>query len=171
MTAYPSTLPPPLISGYQVDVSVGVSAVVFENGRTRQRRSVQNQRHNFSLSLVLSIAQLWEWQSWANRYGYDWHYLDLVSNFSGFTTSTAIPHYIRYTSDISIQPVSGGHVQVTVQAEMDINTLPLGIVTPTGDVIIGGTPASPNSSNSIQAGIPASPSTDFIIAGSPGLTA
>jgi hypothetical protein len=114
---------------------------------------------------------LWTWQAWANTYGYDWHYLNLISNYSGFTTDIAIPHYVRYTGDIQIQPLGANYFMVSFEAEMDLNTLPQGIVQVTGDWIIGGTPASPSNSNSIQAGTPASPSTDFIIAGSPGLSA
>jgi hypothetical protein len=171
VTDYPSSLPLPLIADYQVDITSGLSRVTFEHGNTRQRRSARRERHTFTLSLTLSVQELWTWQSWANQYGYDWHYLNLISNYSGFTDSIAIPHYIRYIGDISIQPLSGTHVMVRVPAEMDLNTLPLGIVQQTGDVYIGGTPAAPSNSNSIQAGTPASPSTDNIIAGQPGLTA
>lgn len=171
MTDYPDTLPVPQVADYQVSLTTGISRVVFEHGNTRQRRSARKERRTFSLSLVLTTAQLWEWQSWANQYGYDWHYLDLTSDYAGFTTGRTLPHYIRYTGDVSIQSLGGGYVKVLFQAEMDLNTVPLGILTPTGDVIIGGTPASPNSSNSVQAGTPASPSTDIIIAGTPGLTA
>ena len=72
---------------------------------------------------------------------------------------------------IAIEPVSAAHVRVSVEAEMDLNTLPLGIVDQTGNVYVAGTPASPSSANTIRAGTPASPSTDQIIAGTPGLTA
>jgi hypothetical protein len=171
VTTYPSSLPSPQIADYQVETFTGVSAVTFEAGNTRQRRSARQERYAFKLSVVLSKAELWTWQAWVNTYGYDWHYIDLISNFSGFTTDIAIPHYVRYTSDTTIQPLGGGYFRASFDAEMDLATLPLGIVQQTGDVIIGGTPADPSNSNSIQAGTPASPSTDFIIAGSPGLTA
>ena len=171
MTAYPSTLPLPQIDGYAVTVNTGVSAVRFENGNTRQRRSARQERHVFTLSLVLSMTELWTWQKWVNQYGYDWHYLDLTTSFAGFTSGRTLPHYIRYIGDIAIQPVSSAHVRVSVEAEMDLNTLPLGIIEQTGDVIIAGTPASPSNSNTIIAGSPASPSADQIIAGTPGLTA
>lgn len=171
MTAYPAGLPVPLIADYQAGVSSGVSAVAFEHGNTRQRRGVKAERHAFTLSMVLSTSQLWTWQSWANTYGYDWHYLSLTSSFSGSTGEAAIPHYVRYTGDISVRHLGGDYVMVSFQAEMQINSLPQGAIVPTGDVIVGGTPASPSSSNSIQAGTPASLSADFIAAGSPGFTA
>jgi hypothetical protein len=171
VTAYPSTLPLPTIGDYQVAITTGVSAVRFENGGTRQRRSAKQERHVFALSLVLTMTELWQWQSWANEFGYDWHYLNLTSSYAGFTAGRTLPHYIRYTGDINITPLSGTQVRVSLQAEMDLNTLPPGIVDQTGDVYIAGTPASPSSSNTIRAGTPAAPSADVIIAGSPGLTA
>lgn len=171
MTAYPAGLPVPLIADYQAVVSSGVSAVAFEHGNTRQRRSVRKERHVFTLSLVLSTSELWTWQSWANTYGYDWHYLNLTSNFSGLAGECAIPHYVRYTGDISIRHLGGDYVMVSFQAEMQVNSLPQGVIVPSGDIIVGGTPASPSNSNDVQAGTPASPSADFIIAGSPGFTA
>lgn len=168
---YPLGLPAPLVSGYQVDVNYGVTAVAFERGNTRQRKSVTTQRHVFGLSFVFSMTELWEWQSWANRFGYDWHYINLISSYSAANASRAIPHIVRYVGDISFQTVDLDHVRVSVQAEMDLNTLPLGDVILTGDWIIGGTPAAPSNSNSIQAGTPAAPSTNFIVAGSPGVPA
>lgn len=166
---YPSGLPTALVQDYRVEVSYGVSAVAFERGNSRQRKSVTTQRHVFGLSFVFTVPELWTWQSWANAQGYDWHYMDLISSYSG--AARAIPHLIRYIGDISFQTVDLEHVRVSVQAEMDLNTLPLGDIVPSGDWIIGGTPAAPSNSNSIQAGTPAAPSPDFIIAGSPGVPA
>ncbi len=168
---YPLGLPAPLVSGYQVDVAYGVTAVTFERGNTRQRKSVTTQRHTFGLSFVFTVPELWTWQSWANRYGYDWHYINLISSYSAANANRAIPHLVRYIGDISFQIVDLEHVRVSVQAEMDLNTLPQGDVILTGNWIIGGTPASPSNSNSILAGTPAAPSTDFIVAGSPGTPA
>lgn len=169
--SYPSGLPLPLVSGYGVNVDHGLSAVTFERGNTRQRRGVSRQRHVFSLSMILTIPHLWEWQSWANRYGYDWHLMDLQSSYSGAASTRLIPHTVRYISDISIQLIDHQRVQVSVQAEMDLDTLPIGIVVPSGDWYVGGTPASPSNSNNILAGTPAAPSSNVIIAGSPGLPA
>lgn len=172
MSSYPSGLPSPLVEDYSVDTRYGVSAVTFERGNTRQRRNASKQRQVFQLTVILTTAaQLWQWQSWANAYGYDWHLMDLVSNYSGAAGGVPLAHYVRYIGDPSIQLVGANNFRVTVQAEMDIDRLPIGIITPSGNVIIGGTPADPSNDNSIQAGTPASPSTDFIIAGSPGLTA
>lgn len=165
---YPSALPTALVQDYRVEVAHGVTAVAFERGNTRQRKRATTRRHVFGLSMVFTVPELWTWQSWANRYGFDWHYMNLISSYSG--AARAIPHLIRYIGDISVQTVDLEHVRVSVEAEMDINTLPLGEVIPTGDWIIGGAPDDP-SADFIIGVTPASPSTDFIIAGSPGVPA
>lgn len=172
MSNYPSTLPSPQLSGYQVVVDYGMSSVTFEHGNTRQRRGVKQERYFFTYSVVLTQYELWIWQSWANQYGYDYHYEYLETHYSGMTSSRAIPHYIRYISDITITPIDLERFVVTLQAEMDPNTRPLGVVEFTGNWYVGGTPAAPSNSNSIIAGTPASPSnSNTIIAGSPGFPA
>lgn len=164
---YPKTLPCPQIDGYGYSVDFGLSQVIFENGRGRQRRGVYSEKYIFDMSLVLSMEQVWEWQSWANQYGYNWHYMPLMSNFAGLQEATQIPHFIRYISDITLEPVDIGYMRASFQAEMDSNTPPKGIVEQTGDWITGGAPATP-SADIIIAGAPGSPSVDLIIAGSPG---
>lgn len=164
---YPSTLPCPQIDGYQIETDFNVSRVTFEHGNTRQRRYAEHEVHTFSLSLVLSIRQLWEWQSWANQYGYDWHWMQLESHYSAAGKNGLLPHYIRYISDISIAPVDADYVRVSFQAEMDLNTQPQGVVQVTRNWILAGVPLTP-STNWIVARTPDDPSTDHIIAGSPG---
>ena len=171
MAQYPVGLPIAQVSDYAVDINHGVSSVLFERGNTRQRHFARQERHSFTISIVLSLADLWTWQSWANQYGYDWHYMPMVSNYSGFTGSKPVPHYIRYTSDISIQMLGADYVRVSVQAELDVNTLPQGAVDFTGNWYVGGTPAAPSSSNWILGGTPAAPSANNIIAGSPAYPA
>jgi hypothetical protein len=164
---YPNNLPCPQIDGYSYDIDYGVTQVAFENGRARQRKMAATPKYIFNLSLVLSMRQVWEWQSWANLYGYDWHYMNLMSDQAGLREQTMIAHFIRYISDISFEPVDIGYMRATFQAEMDSNTLPKGIVERTGDWLLGGSVASP-SADLIVAGSPSSPSYEVIAAGSPG---
>lgn len=168
---YPISLPCPQIDSYQVVVDHGVTSVVFEHGNTRQRHNAKQERHFFALSMVFDIIQLAEWQSWANRYGYEWHIMPLESEYSGVIGQTLVNHTIRYTSDISIEPVDLRRFKVSVEAEMDLTTLPLGVVEFTGNWYRAGTPAAPSSTNWILAGTPAAPSANNIIAGSPGVPA
>jgi hypothetical protein len=170
MPTYPSTLPCPQIEGYQVNVDYGVAAVVFENGRRRQRRSASRERQIFSLSLVLTLPQLWTWQSWANQFGYPWHQMNLESHYAGLVGKTLVSHTIRYISDITIEPVDADYMRVSFQAEMDMDTLPAGIVQPSGNWIIARTPATPPT-DWIIAKTPAAPSTDTITAGTPATPA
>lgn len=170
---YPSTLPAPQVEGYQVTIISGTSGVTFENGMTRRRKGLAQKKHLFSLSLLLSTAQLWTWQKWANAYGYDWHWMNLASDLAGFRVDPTVPHFIRYISDIGIEPVDALHFRVSFEAEMDFNTLPPGIFEPTGNWIVARTPASPSSPDVVFAetagGV--APATDNITAGYPGLTA
>jgi hypothetical protein len=169
--SYPAGLPLPLVSEYSVEVSHGLTSVTFERGNTRQRRGVSLQRHVFGLSMTLTVPELWEWQSWANAYGYDWHYMDLTSSYAGSSGDNVIPHLVRYIGDVSLSFIDFDHVRVAVQAEMDVASLPVGTVVPSGNWYIGGTPASPSNSNAVIAGSPGSPSSSFIIAGTPSVPA
>lgn len=172
MTDYPSTLPAPQIAEYGVSNLFGVSAVRFETGHARQRRGAKRDKLYFIMSFVFTTPQLWEWQSWANLYGYDWHLMDLESQWSGLalTTESTIQHRVRYTGDITITTLGAGYVRATVQAEMDTDTIPQGVITVTGNWYIAGSPGSP-SSDRVIAGTPSAPSSNTIIAGSPGLPA
>lgn len=172
MAQYPATLPGPLVAEYGVNNVFGLTAVRFENGGSRQRRGAKRDRIVFALSFHFSTAQLWTWQSWANGEGYSWHTMELESAWSGLsgTGETVIPHTVRYISDIVIEPLGAGYVKATVQAEMDVNTLPQGIVVQTGTWYVARTPSNP-ATDRIIAGTPAAPSADVIIAGTPDLPA
>lgn len=168
---YPGNLPGPLVSAYSVETVVGVTSVAFENGNTRQRTAASVQKTSFDLTFVFTIVDLWQWQAWANAYGYEWHDMELASAYSGQSDSVLVTHRVRYTGDFVITLVDQRHVQVSIRAELDVNSPPAGAIVPSGDWIIGGTPDIPSSSNSIQAGTPAAPSANAIIAGTPGIPA
>lgn len=170
---YPSTLPCPQIEGYQISVVYGTSGVTFENGMTRRRKGMKQEQHVFQLSIVVSTAQLWQWQNWANAYGYEWHWMKLASDLAGFRDPPVAAHYIRYISDISIEPVDAKYFRVSVQAEMELNSVPAGTFDPTGNWIVAQTPASPSNLNLVSAETAAgiTPATDDIAAGYPGLPA
>lgn len=172
MAAYPDGLPLPQVAEYSVATVRGLGAVRFERGNTRQRRMVRRDRNVFSLAFVFTTAELWTWQSWANQYGYDWHTMSLESAYSGLSVTGAslIPHTVRYISDIAFQTIAAGIVRVSVQAEMDVTTIPQGILAPSGNWYVAGSPSSP-ATDKILAGTPAAPSTDTIIAGTPALPA
>ena len=173
MASDPIGLPNGQISDYSVATATGLAPIKFERGNTRQRRTAQRHKQSFTLSFVLTSSQLWTWQLWANENAYNWHTMLLESAYSGLSVSgqALIPHTIRYVSDISIQVISQGYLKATVLAEMDVTTLPQGIITITGNWIRAGIPATPSSANYYRAGIPATPSTDTLTAGSPAIPA
>lgn len=166
MADYPSTLPKPQIEGYQVQINYGHSGVTFENGNRRQRRGFKKEVYTFQFSLVLTTRQLWTWQSWANDFGYAWHWMDMQTDFVGTTPTTVTPHYIRYTDDISIEAIDQEHFRVTVQAEMDLNTAPRNPEGYSGNFIEAKTPSN-IATDIIVAGILSALSADLIIAGTP----
>jgi hypothetical protein len=168
MADYPSSLPLPLVADYAVQTVMGVSSVGFERGNKRQRRTSSRERHTFSLSFVFTTAQLWAWQSWANQSGYEWHLMNLESAYSALSDTGArlVPHYVRYTSDITIEALGNGYLRVLVAAELDLDRAPDGRITPTGNWYVSGTPAAP-ATNTITAGTPASPASNTITAGTP----
>ena len=170
---YPATLPCPQIEGYQVSVTYGTTGVMFENGITRRRHGPKKEMHIFSIALVLSTAQLWTWQSWANVNGYDWHWMGLASDVFGFRGTIMQKHYIRYISDITINPVDAKYFRVSFQAEMDINFTTPGIFEPSNRWLIGKRPVAPATPDVVIAEIApgVAPATDNISAGFPGLPA
>lgn len=172
MTDYPSTLPAPQIAEYGISNQFGLSSVRFENGQTRQRRGAKRDKLYFSFSFIFTTAQLWEWQSWANLYGYDWHQMDLESHWSGLTLTgeKIISHTVRYIGDITIMPLGGGYVKATVQAEMDTDTVPQNVVVVSGNWYVARTPSNP-ATDTIIAGTPSAPSANVIIAGTASVPA
>jgi hypothetical protein len=172
MTDYPTTLPAPQVADYSVQANIGLSAVTFENGNRRMRRMVREERHTFNLTFVFSTTQLWTWQSWANQFGFDWHLMNLESAFSGLSVSGSrlIPHYVRYTSDISIEALGNNYHRVAVAAELDLDRAPSVNITPTGIWYVAGTPAAP-ATNTITAGSPSAPAANTITAGTPAVPA
>lgn len=122
----------------------------------------------YDVTVVLTTKQLWDFQSWANMFGYDWHFMPLVSHYSGFAKSQgAIAHRSRFISDINISAMNADTFRVRVSVEIDPLTRPLGIVVRTGNWIIAGTSPAPSTPDWIIARTPANPSPDVIEAGTP----
>lgn len=171
---YPRDLPCPQIEGYQIDVDYGATSVTFERGNRRQRRAFTRETVLFNLSLVLSTSQLWTWQSWANQYGFDWHYMDMPSPFSGRVSETN-QHFIRYTGDFSIEAIDQQYFRVSLQAEFSLDTAVQAAAADSGNWVISGAPTvfgSPPAPLSIAsdwiiARTPDNLPADTIIAGSP----
>jgi hypothetical protein len=169
---YPVGLPLPQVDSYSLQLSMGFTSTVFEGGNTRQRRRAMRERYIFSLSFVLTTAQLWTWQSWANMYGYQWHTMLLASDYSDQAGLglTVVPHTIRYISNISFETLSVGIIRAYVGAEMNIGNIPSYVIVPSGNWYFAGTPPLP-SADIISSGTLNAPSINVVISGSPSIPA
>jgi hypothetical protein len=172
MTDYPKSLPCPTISEYKGIVDFGLLAVKFNRGNTRRRRMAANRLETYDLTFAYNAQQLWLFQTWANMFGYDWHYMPIVTHYSGFVNpQSVLLHRVRITSDIVTTALSADLFRVRVSIEVDTNSRPFGIIVPSGNWIIANTPVAPSSPDWIIAQTPSAPSTNTISAGTPVLPA
>jgi hypothetical protein len=172
MTDYPKILPCPLISEYKGAVDFGFTSVKFSRGNTRRRRQAGHRLETYELVFPYDTQQLWNFQSWANEFGYDWHYMPIITHYSGFVDpASTLPHRVRMTGDITVTAISADVFRVRISIEVDTISRPFGITVPSGDWIIADTPDSPSSPDWVIAQTPPSPSIDTITAGTPVLPA
>lgn len=169
---YPTLLPCPMVSDYKGVVDFSLSSVKFNRGNTRRRVMAFNRLESYDLTFAYNTQQLWTFQTWANQFGYDWHYMPIVTHYSGFVNpAKTLLHRVRIIGDLVITALGHDVFRVRVPIEVDTNTRPFGIVVPSGDWIIADTPDSPSTPDWIIAKTPASPATDTISAGTPVLPA
>jgi len=143
MVAYPGTLPLPAVQPYAMAAETGLSAVKFEHGNNRQRRGARRARQVFSLSFTLTVAELGQWMAWANGSGYGWELMSLAGPYSNCAVT---PHLVRLMSNPEVQMLTPAVAQVSVMAELNVESVHAGIVVYTGNRIIAGAPASPSAS-------------------------
>jgi len=168
MTDYPSLLPCPTVSEYKGAVDFRLTTVKFNRGNTRRRRQAANRLETYDLVFAYTAHQLWMFQAWANQFGYDWHYMPIVTHYSGFVDQAGtLLHRVRITSDVTITALSADMFRVRISVEVDTASRPFGITVPSGDWIIAKTPAAPATPDWIIAQTPPAPSTDTISAGTP----
>jgi hypothetical protein len=168
MTDYPHSLPCPLVATYKGDIDFGFSTVSFNRGNKRRRRLATVRLEKYDITFTFTTQQLWQFQAWANLFGYDWHYMPIVTHFSGFINPTGpLLHRVRIISDLAITAIGADTFNVKLSIEVDTASRPFGIIAPSGNWIIGGTPPLPSSPDRIIAGTPPSPSTELVMAGTP----
>ena len=167
--SYPRDFQCPQIKPYSVAVDMGVLRTAMEGGNQRQRRRYRIMPHLFRLEFIMQALDLGIWQTWVNKFAYDYFLMDLESMWSAIAGGITAPHLVRFTSDLDIENVTYGWVRVKCVAEISPNQWALaGPQIPTFMWIVGGTPLVPSSDNWIIAGAPTSPSMpDWITAGTP----
>lgn len=114
---YPATLPAPLINGYSLTVASGVIRSEIDTAQA-QRRVFSTMPHTYTLTFIMTVAQLGAWQQWADTYGYRWFEISLPSFYAGNDNLRISPVIIRLTSGISASNLSQDVVQIAVSAEM-----------------------------------------------------
>lgn len=116
-TAYPSTLPGPVIEGFSARVAMGVLRS-DDPTHQAQRRVHKTMPHSFSLVFRMTLAQWASWQLWVLANGYSWFEIDLPTLYAGRLTQNTAPALIRITSDLGATLLAADVVQVTVTAEL-----------------------------------------------------
>jgi hypothetical protein len=164
MEVYPDQYPCPRLSPYSYVVDMGVLRTPMDGGYSRQRRLYDVMPHALALEFVLPVSLLFSWQTWVNRYAYQYFSICLTTYFASEKGVDATPTIARFTSELRIELVEKGYVKIGVDCEIaptqEINT------PPGKDWIIAGAPGSP-STDWVIAGDPAGPASDFILAGTP----
>lgn len=115
-TAYPSTFPAPLISGFSMSVASGVIRAPME-GAQSQRRVFSTMPHVVSLSFAMSLTQWATWQPWVKSNAYGWFSLNLPSMYAGLDDNITSPTLIRFISPVTSVNMSDEYVQLSVAAE------------------------------------------------------
>jgi hypothetical protein len=118
---YPSTLPDPLIEGYQIDVDMGVVRTAFGSGVARQRRLYRNMPEIYTWAFTVPVKDLYVWQEWVKKNAYTWFKMNIFSSESSRQGSTKVctPHVVRFISELSITPLNRDqHVQISVTGEL-----------------------------------------------------
>jgi hypothetical protein len=156
------------VSDYKGAVDYLIGAVKFNRGNTRRRYKSNTRLEQYDLSFVYTTVQLDSFQHWANRFGFDWFWMPLVTHYSGFTVDeTPIPHRVRITSDLTITAITEKYFRVRFSIELDPTSIPTNVVVPSGNWIVANTPAAPSSPHWFVSDMPPAPSTGIILAGSP----
>lgn len=169
--SYPAFLPCPQVSDYKGTVDYLIGAVKFNRGNTRRRYKSNSRLEQYDLSFVYTTTQLGVFQTWANKYGFDWHWMPIVTHYSGLVDEQPIPHRVRIISDLAITAITDTYFRVRFSIELDPTSIPTNVVVPSGNWIIAQTPASPSSLNQFVSDMPFDISKRVILAGSPATPA
>ena len=117
MTAYPSTLPSPLLDGFSASVAMGVIRADLPMHEA-QRRVFTTMPHSFALTFKMSVIDWGIWYQWVSLNAYGWFTMNLPTMYAGLASQLVSPVLIRFTSDLSAANVTGSDVQITVAAEI-----------------------------------------------------
>ena len=115
-TAYPSTLPSPMLEGLSATVAMGVLRSDIPLAQA-QRRQFITMPHTFMLNFAMDISTLGTWFSWVQTNGYTWFTMPLPSLYAGYAGLDSQALLIRFISDIATVHLASNDVRVSVMAE------------------------------------------------------
>ena len=166
--SYPALLPCAQVSDYKGTVDYLIGAVKFNRGNTRRRYKSNTRLEQYDLSFVYTTVQLYSFQHWANKFGFDWFWMPLVTHYSGLVAQeTPVPHRVRITSDFAITAITEKYFRVRFSIELDPTSIPTNVVVPSNNWMIAKTPVAPSSPDWVIAGTPSAISLGVVLAGSP----
>jgi len=167
---YPSTLPDPLIEGYQIDVDMGVVRTAFGSGVARQRRLYRNMPEIYTWAFTVPVKDLYAWQEWVKSNAYSWFKMNIFSSDSSRQNPTKVctPHVVRFISELSITPLNRDqHVQISVTGELAPRSLYSPPAVLSDNWIVAKTPLDVATPDWIYPRRLFEVATDEIVAGSP----
>ena len=167
MIKYPDNLAKPLVEGYALNVDMGVDNTAMNNGMSKQRRRHRIMHQKFTVTFMMGLKNLREWQLWVNDNAYDdWFALPLTSYASALEGKHCSFHKARFISDLEIVAVNSNVIRVTVEIEAAPEDVGIP-ATLTNDWIVAKDPADPSAPDWFVAGTPAHTYTDDVHAGTP----
>lgn len=108
-------IPCPSIEAFSYTAAMGVLRTTAATAHARQRRLHKEQPRTYSLSWVLPTTELYKWEQFAQQYGYNWHFLPMVTG--QVPIWFPVEHPIRYIDDFQVQLIQRDLWEVTVTAE------------------------------------------------------
>jgi len=108
-------VPTPSIDAFNYEADMGVLRTTVATGKARQRRLYTDQPRRYDLSWVLTTGQLNVWEGFAQKYGYNWHFLPMVTG--QLPMWFPVDHPIRYIGNYQVDLLQKDLWEVNVQAE------------------------------------------------------
>lgn len=98
--------------GYSIFVDQGLLRTPFKTAKPRQTRRWSSTRHTFSLTFLLTQAELQAARAFLDTDGYTWFTIDLLSSYGD-----VVPHNARLIEDYNVTTVGSDTHKLTYTVE------------------------------------------------------
>jgi hypothetical protein len=115
-TQYPDKYPCPQLDGFSQTVSMGVARTEIPYHQA-QRRIYKTMPTTVSMTFVMTISQLGDWQNWILQNGFDWFWMNLPGLYAGREDKNTSAVLVRLVSGVSVSSLSSTHVEVSCAVE------------------------------------------------------